>query len=174
MKAIKALVCTALALGLVACGGGGSSSGGGQLAGNYVGTVRYTLQGPAGSLPVSATAVLVVFGSGEVGFSTLQSGGGVTCSPTPRVFLHGNTFSYSFRYGCNIPGVGGCTVYDNGSGTITGNTATAMANGVFVCPRGNVSFVGSFRGTRQLAKAPGKSSVSTPGIGDAINNAIGH
>ena len=172
MKTISVVASIVLTLVLAGCGGGSSSGGGGQLAGNYVGTLRFSFSGPGGSFPSSLNAVLAVSASGQVGFTSLQGGGGVTCSPTPPVVLHGNSFSYTYRYGCNIPGVGTCAVTENGSGVVTTSTATAHANGVFACPAGNVSFVASFNGTRQYARAPRSSSGNTHGLATAINNAM--
>ena len=171
MKTISVVASIVLMLVLAGCGGS-SSGGGGQLAGNYVGTLRFSFSGPGGSFPSSLNAVLAVSVSGQVGFASLQGGGGVTCSPTPPVILHGNSFSYTYRYGCNIPGVGTCAVTETGSGVVTTSTATAHANGIFACPAGNVSFVATFNGTRQYAKAPSDSSGSVQGLADAINSAL--
>jgi hypothetical protein len=171
MKTIKPMACAVLMLLLVACGGS-SGGGAGQLAGNYVGIVRFSFTGPGGRFPGSLNAVLVVLGSGQVGFASLQSGGGVTCSSTPPIFLNGNSFSYSYRYGCNIPGVGTCAVVENGSGVVTINAATAQANGVFKCPGGNVSFAATFNGTRQYARGPSDSSGSVERFAKAINRAM--
>ena len=173
MKAIKTMVCAVLATGLVACGGGGSSSGGGQFAGNYIGTARTTLTGAGGTIPTANSAVLSVSGTGEVNFSALQGGSnGITCSATPPVVLNGNSFRYSIRYGCNIPGLGACAINESGSGTIAGNTATARANGTITCSAGTVAYTGTFTGTRQHAKAQSNPSGGTPSIAEAINRAM--
>ena len=173
MKTIKAMVYAVLAIGLAACGGGGSSSGGGQFAGNYIGTARTTLTGAGGTIPTANSAVLSVSGTGQVNFSALQGGsGGITCSATPPVVLNGNSFTYSVRYGCNIPSLGACTINESGSGTIAGNTATARATGTIMCPAGTIAYTGTFTGTRQYAKAQSRPSGSTPSIAEAINKAM--
>jgi hypothetical protein len=136
---------------LTGCGGG-SSSGGGQLAGNYVGTARYSVSGAGGSFADAAPAVLVVNGAGQVAFASLE-GGASSCSGVPPVFLEGRHFSYSIRYSCRFPDIGLCAIVENGSGSIRGGNAFAEANGAISCAAGTVSFVAEFSGARQLAAA---------------------
>jgi hypothetical protein len=155
--------------GLAACGGG-SSSGGGQLAGNYVGTASYSFVGPGGSFADSAPAVLVVTGAGQIGFASLE-GGATSCSGVPPIFLQGNSFGYAIRYNCSFPGLGVCTIVENGSGTIRGNSAFAEANGTITCPGGTVSFAAQFTGTRQFAAAV-QSRSETGGVANTIERAM--
>lgn len=153
---------------LTACGGG-SSSGGGQLAGNYVGTARYSFVGAGGSFADSATAVLVVTGNGQIGFASLR-GGASSCSGVPPIFLKGNSFSYTIRYSCSFPELGVCAIAENGSGHIRGNSVFAEANGTITCSAGTVSFAAEFTGTRQAAAVQSKSEAD--GVAETIERAM--
>lgn len=169
-KQFRTVVVLLLVAGLTACGGGDSSSGGGQLAGNYVGTARYSFVGAGGSFADSATAVLVVAGTGQIGFASLQ-GGATSCSSVPPIFLEGNSFGYTIQYNCSFPGIGVCTIAENGSGSIRGNRAFAEANGTITCSAGTVSFSAEFTGTRQLAAAARNKS-KTDDVARTIERAM--
>lgn len=172
MRTIRLFAIAIAAISLASCGGG-SSSGGGQLAGNYVGTARFTFSGPGGTFGASGPAVLVVTGSGQVGFALLTNSSGSTCSATPPIRLRGNTFNYSIQYRCSFSNLGTCSIVENGSGRIVGNTATAQVNGVAACPGGTLSVVGSFSGARQYAAASAQSkSKNNTDMLDALRDAL--
>lgn len=114
--------------------------------------------------------MLVVTGNGQIGFASLR-GGASSCSGVPPIFLEGNSFSYTIRYSCSFSGIGVCTIVENGSGNIRGNSAFAEANGTITCSAGTVSFAAEFTGTRQLAAAVQGRSESD-GVANTIERAM--
>ncbi len=153
-----------LSLPLLSCGGGGgggSATGGGGTGpgpgagdpippGSYSGTVSLEGSGPGGSASTSQPMTVVVAADNSVGQNThALVGPNYSCTNPGALTLSTNPYTYTIAFDCTVSGVGSCTITDQGTFSVSGDTLAWNGRMTFDCgPLGTAVVTYDFSGTR--------------------------